>query len=181
MDRNQKPAEASPAAEPGDATEGFVPGLSIEHLNPPEIEAFFGGLPRRAAGYLADLDRRAPTEELVERLNKMIDRCEALVERLQSVGYALEAEAEQPGGTGRQLEAPPLAEPVQRLEAASVEVVKRLAGIPSVIWRSDDQLLQSSREAVAAVAATLRSLGPAVASANQQVPVGGDDPPADPS
>ena len=181
MDRNQKPAAASPAAEPGDATEGFVPGLSIEHLNPPEIEAFFGGVHRRAAEYLSELDRRAPADELVERLNKMVDRCETLVERLQAVGYPLDAEAEQPGGTGQQVEAPPLAEPLQRLEAASAEVVKRLAGIPSVIWRSDGQLLQSSREAVAAVAATLRSLGPAVASANQQVPAGGDGSPADPS
>ncbi len=163
-----------------DSADAFGAGLSIEHLNPPEIRAFFGGLHRRAVDYLSPLDRRAPVDELTQRLNAMADRGEALVERLRSVGYPIDTSADAgPPAADEQTDTDPdpaLAGPLERIEAASTEIAKRLAGIPSAVWRSGDQVLQPSRTAVAEIAATLRSLGPAVAAANQQVPSDGGSP-----
>lgn len=154
--------------------DSFVQGLDLGHLNPPDIEAFFGGLPGRVSAQLVALDRRAPTDAVVDRLTAIIDFAEALIERLTSAGYALgtHAEADPIGRTepgGAVAIHPAVDDAIERVRVGATEIARRLSGIPAAGWQADPQLLPSARMTVGELAAALRSLGDAISTANEHV------------
>lgn len=148
----------------------FRQGLSLSHLNPPEILGFFRGLPRRVGDNLRPLHHQADTDEIVATLDSMSVTARRLTERLVSGGYPVDAEVvvdttNRPEGIAERPE--PVAA-LDRLDNDAFDVAGRLAGIAANRWSTDSGLLDLARSVVADIAADLRRLEDAVTSANER-------------
>jgi hypothetical protein len=144
-------------------------GLQVDHLNPPQIEMFVKGLPRRVDEQLTALRPNAPTDDLVALLTAIGDRQESTIEDLVATGYAPDTSVEValPRTVDESDLHPDLNRARDRFEAASVEVARRLAGIPTNGWESNPELLGKLRQAVVRTSALIRAVADAVQTANE--------------
>lgn len=158
--------------------EALAASLGLERMHPPEFVAFFGGLPRRVTalviraksldgedddnvGDAGKGDGKAkpgvdPTDELVE-IAEAVDR---LTDRTRSVGSTTATDAEPPpidlsvlGGTSPEIEAL-----LDRIETASIDVTRRIAGLSSNEWNRSPGLIDDVRSTVIEVVGPLRAV-----------------------
>ncbi|MDH3302355.1 MAG: hypothetical protein OES24_17790 [Acidimicrobiia bacterium] len=162
--------------EPDSAREDLVAGLNLDHLNPPDIVAFFAGLPRRVAvvlvrddphgdeeakdGVVAGDDRGDDEGEPlpVEEMNAIADTLQRLIDSTKSVGFSLEPHVAAKGidPSTRQALPPDVQPAMDRIEAGATEVARRLAGLSSAAWKANADLLAEARYAVADAVGPLR-------------------------
>lgn len=148
----------------------FTRGLSLGHLNPPDVKRFVQGLPRRLDSNLSKLDERSEVSSVVGLVTSLVDELDRLIERTAAAGYPRDtgfepALAEWSEETTTD---PDLVAARNRFDTASVQAARSLAGIPNETWRSDPVLLAEVRAAIGRAAATLRDLSDAVDRATSQ-------------
>lgn len=155
--------------EPDSSQEDLVAGLDLGHMNPPDIVAFFAGLPRRVAASLVqddEPDDEPATDEddapplPVDEMNAIADALQRLIDRTKSVGFSLD-----PGVTVKGVDLsvlatlpPEVESAMRRIEAGATEVARRLSGLSSAAWRANTDLLADARSAVADAVGPLRAV-----------------------
>lgn len=145
------------AERPFSTTE-FRDGLQLDRLNPPSIQAFFQGLPRRVREHLTGLsDESSTLEAVVQTVHEMADETDQLIEALSATGYALNPRVETAQGA-RATDLPELAAPLRRIDGGATETVRRLSGIPLQGWEANPDLIDKARTTVAEVATRIRDL-----------------------
>ncbi len=157
--------------EPDSSQENLVAGLDLDHLNPPDIVAFFAGIPRRVAAALVPedpSDDEQPIEEddeeadplPIEEMNAIADAMERLIDRTKSVGFSLEPDvaAIAIAASTRQALPAEVVPAMSRIETGATEVARRLRGISSAAWNANEELLAEARAAVAEAVGPLRAV-----------------------
>lgn len=155
--------------EPDSSNEDLVAGLDLDHLNPPDIVAFFAGLSRRVAAALVledpgdeetndDDDEAGPLP--VEEMNAIADTMQRLIDRTKSVGFSLEPDvaAGAIGASMRQALPPEIEPAMHRIETGATEVARRLSGLSSAAWEANADLLADARFAIAEAVGPLRTV-----------------------
>ena len=152
--------------------EAIGAGLDIDRLQPPDIETFLRGLPRRVAGSIAidpppdesaeseagRADRAERIARVVERLQDIVDGIDRLIERIGDGGYGLDPD--EPGAAPARPEGLPatIVAHLERIETGATEAARRLAGLPTSAWESDPDLIGAIRAAVVELVSRLRAL-----------------------
>lgn len=156
--------------EPDSSADDLVAGLDLDHMNPPDIVAFFAGLPRRVAAALvpadpSDDERAGEGDDEadplpIEEINAIADTLQRLIDRTKSVGFSLDPDVPATGVAASTRQAlPPEVEPaIRRIETGATEVARRLRGLSSAAWQANEELLSEARSAVAAAASPLRTV-----------------------
>lgn len=164
------------APSSGSTSADLATALGVDHLHPPEIGAFFGGLPRRVTALLdsgeqaaedgaadsspSDAGAAGSEERFIDELTIIVDALDELIDRTKAVSSAIDPEATADPADAVDLHTLPseTAELVDRIEAGATEVTRRLAGLSSAAWQAEPDLLDQARSAVVAIAGPLRSI-----------------------
>ncbi|MGI9601114.1 MAG: hypothetical protein ACR2QE_04460 [Acidimicrobiales bacterium] len=157
--------------------------LGVERMHPPEFVAFFGGLPRRvtalALGAQAldakgdgeasgphgqpptgDEAEAEPTVDPTDELVEIADAVDLLAERTGNIGLASDTDT---GAAPIDLSvldqtSPEIAILLRRIEASSVDVSRRIAGLSSSAWNSNPGLIDHVRSAVVETVGPIRAV-----------------------